>query len=312
MVVFFNRNIGLKMKVLISGASGLIGKNLQLYLNSHGYTVSRLVRNKKLMNDGDVFWDPQRMEVKSASIEGFEVVIHLAGENIASKLWTTKQKNKILNSRVHSTKLLSEALLIIKQPPSLFICASATGFYGNRGDTLLDEKSPPGEGFLAKVVQSWEKATEDLKKTGIRVINLRFGVVLSRHGGVLARLLPLFKLGLGGKIGNGQQFMPWISLEDILEIVHFVINKNNIQGAVNAVAPESCRNEQFTKTLAKVLSRPAFINMPQIVIRFVLGEMADELFLASTNVKPSVLIENAYPFIHSNIDSTLKSLLKKN
>ena len=298
------------MKILISGSSGLIGKNLLPYLSEQGYAVSRLVRNQNNLVSGDVFWDPMNMVLELESIEGFDVFIHLAGENIASKLWSTKQKNKILNSRVYSTSLLSDRLVNLKNPPSLFICASATGFYGHCGDASINEKSLPGEGFLSDVVKSWEQASEPVKKTATRVVNLRFGVILSRRGGVLARMLPLFKLGLGGKIGDGRQYMPWISLEDVLGVIQFILNNNNIQGVVNVVAPEPCRNADFTMTLAKVLSRPAFINVPALLLKSVLGEMAKELFLSSANVKPSILIENKYPYIHPAIDQALQSILK--
>lgn len=298
------------MKILISGSSGLVGKNLLLYLSEQGYVVSRLNRNKNNLGNGDIFWDPIKMVLDSGSIEDFDAFIHLAGENIASKLWSAKQKNKILNSRVYSTTLLSDTLVNLKNPPSLFICASATGLYGHCGDASLDEKSSRGEGFLSEVVESWEQASEPVRKTTTRVVNLRFGVILSRQGGVLARLLPLFKLGLGGKIGDGRQYMPWISLEDVLGVIQFILNNNNIQGAVNVVAPEPCRNADFTIMLANVLSRPAFINVPALLLRFVLGEMARELFLSSANVKPSILIENKYPYIHPSIDQALQSILK--
>ena len=299
------------MRILITGGSGLIGSQLIPYLEIQGHQVVRLVRNKKQNSETSLYWDPATGELVSEAIENFQVVIHLAGENVSSGRWSKKRKEQIRNSRIRSTGLLAEKLKKLKNPPDLLISASAIGYYGNRGEEILTEDSKKGEGFLADLVQEWEKVTTVAKDAGIRVAFLRFGVVLSARGGALGRILLPFKLGLGTIIGNGKQYMPWISIDDVNGVIDYIIKNDAISGAVNVVAPEAVTNNEYSKALGRALSRPVLFKVPGLVLSLALGEMAEQLLLSSSRVAPKVLTDHGYKFIYENIDQALSAILEK-
>jgi uncharacterized protein (TIGR01777 family) len=254
-------------------------------------------------------WDPAKGAIDRAALEGLDAVIHLAGENIAAARWTEEQKARILNSRVKGTELLSDAVAGLSNPPKAFVAASATGYYGNRGDESLDESSSAGNNYLARVCIPWEKATEAASRAGIRVTNLRFGVVLSADGGALAKMIGPFKLGLGGRMGSGRQYMSWIELSDVVGAVNHVLATESLQGPVNVVAPKPVTNAEFTAALGTVLSRPTFFNMPAFAVRMAFGEMGDELLLGSTRAYPKGLLESGYKFHFAELEPALMHLL---
>ncbi len=298
------------MKILVTGSSGLVGKDLSVFLEHQGHQVSRLVRNQNQVDSKNVFWDPEHNILDASQIEGFDAVIHLAGENIAAKRWTKAQKEKIKNSRVDSTKLLSETLAKLKNKPKTFISVSAIGFYGDRPDENLYEDAVSVKGdFLAEVCQEWEAAVEPARQAGIRVINPRFGVILSPKGGAMAKLLTPFELGLGGNIGNGEQYMSWIALDDVIYALHYLLMNSGIQGPVNFVSPKPVTNAEFTKILAKVLKRPAIFPLPSFAAKLIFGEMADALLLATAKVRPRVLEESGFIFSYPNLEGALRHLL---
>ena len=299
------------MKILISGSSGLIGSALTSCFKERGHEVVRLVRNESLMSDDAILWDPEHRELRLEEFEGFDVVINLAGENIASGRWTDKKKQKIRDSRIFGTHMLAELLACLKSPPKVFISASAIGYYGDRSEEVMIESSSPGKGFLPDVCQKWEEAANAAANAGIRVVNLRIGVVLSVNGGALQKMLVPFKLGLGGIVGSGKQYMSWVSIEDIIGIVLHLINEESISGPVNAVSPSSETNYRFTKTLGKVLKRPTLFPLPAFVAKLMLGEMAEELLLSSTRVVPKVLQDSGYSFLYPELESALKHLLRR-
>lgn len=281
------------MQILITGASGFIGSALVSFLETKGHQVGRLTRKEPPPN-----------------LENFDAVVHLAGENIFGR-WTKTKKDKILNSRVKGTKLLCETLAKLKQPPNVLISASAIGYYGNRGDEILNEESAPGSDFLAQVCREWEGATKTAKDKGIRVVNLRFGIVLGKEGGALKQMLLPFKLGLGGKMGNGHQWMSWIALDDLLNVILFAIEKENLQGPVNAVSPNAVTNAEFTKALGRALNRPTIFPLPAFAAKLVFGEMAEALLLSSARVLPNKLIDTGFQFRYPEIDSAFEKLFKQ-
>jgi len=294
------------MKIIVSGSTGLIGTAL---LNRVGPThnIVRLVRGEA--NPDDISWDPGQGTIDPGALSGADAVVHLAGENIANRRWSDKVKQQIRNSRVRSTNLLSDALARTTRPPAVIVCASAIGYYGNRGETILNERSEPGHGFLAEVCSDWEAAAAPARNAGIRVVHLRIGVVLSAHGGALAQMLPPFKLGVGGILGSGRQYMSWISMEDLVRVILHTIDNPTLTGAVNAVAPFSITNRLFTKTLGRVIRRPTVLPLPAAFARVLLGEMADELLLASTRVVPEKLLSDGFIFTHTSLEDALKAEL---
>lgn len=298
------------MKVLISGSSGLVGSELVKALKNRGHEVVRLVRSEKQMGQGTLLWDPEHRELDPQNFEGFDAVVHLAGENISSGRWTNEKKRKIKDSRVLSTHMLSELMARLESPPKVHINASAIGYYGDTGDEVVDESSPPGEGFLAEVCQKWEAATRPSEQRGIRVVKLRIGVVLSKEGGALGKMLVPFKLGLGGVVGSGDQYMSWISIDDLVGVFLHVLGNSSIQGPVNAVAPHPVTNRKFTKTLGGVLKRPTIFPLPAFAARFIFGEMADALLLSSSRVAPEKLLETGYSFLYPDLSDALKHLLE--
>ena len=295
------------MRILISGSGGLIGSHLWNHFQNSGHEVQTLVRRQAMA--GEIAW--AEITKSKSILSGFDVVIHLSGENIGHKRWTPGQKRKILQSRTESTARLAKALAGVSSPPKTFLCASATGIYGDRGDEILNEDSPPGESFLSDVCRQWEAATQPAGEAGIRLVNLRFGMVLSVHGGALASLKPLFKLGLGGRIGSGSQYMSWLSLTEIAAIIDFIIRNKQISGPVNMVAPEAVTNTDFTRILARTLKRPAPFIIPAAVLKLVRGQMAEELILYSTRAAPARLISAGYKFRFAALEPCLTNLLNR-
>jgi len=295
------------MKILVSGSHGLVGKALTTSLVNAGHEIVSLVRQSA--NDSEIEWHPNQGKINGQQLEGFDVVVHLAGESIASGRWTEEKKRKIRESRVKGTELLSSALARLSQPPSTFISASAIGFYGNRGDELLTEESAPGDGFLPEVCVAWEKATGQSEAKGIRTIHPRFGIILDEKGGALERMLTPFRMGVGGKVGNGKQWMSWIALEDVINALRFLIDEPGSEGPVNFTAPRPVTNADFTEALGSVLSRPTLFSVPAFAARLAFGEMADELLLSSAKVESERLKGSGYQFKHPELSSALKTIL---
>lgn len=298
-------------RILISGASGLIGGALAPALREKGFDVVHLTRSKKpAASVSVILWDIDQQQIPATSLEGFDVVIHLAGANIADKRWTPAYKEEILASRTRSTELLISALVNCKALPKVFISASAIGYYGNHPPLkIIDETHPAGTDFLADVCRQWEEKTQKLAQKGVRVVNLRFGVVLSAKGGALAKMLPIFRLGLGGVLGSGEQVMSWIALKEIPRIIFFILENENIFGAVNCVAPQPISNKGFTKVLGDVLRRPVALPVPGVGIRFLFGEMGQTLLLGGACVIPKKLLDAGYQFMYPDLRSALKSSL---
>lgn len=292
-------------RVLVSGVSGPIGAALLPYLESQGARIVRLVRGPARGPD-QISWDPLRP--LAAAVSGFEAVIHLAGETVAGR-WTEAKKKAIRESRVRGTRHLADALAKTQSRPRVFICASAIGFYGNRGDEVLTEASPAGKGFLPEVTREWEAASRIAADAGIRTVNLRLGLVLSPKGGALKKMLTPFKLGLGGKIGSGQQWWSWIHVDDIVGALHHALQTDSLSGPVNLVAPNPVRNADFTQVLASVLRRPAFFHVPAFAARLTFGEMADELVLSSERVEPAKLRDSGYAFRFAELRLALEDLV---
>ncbi|MFN8671679.1 MAG: TIGR01777 family oxidoreductase [Candidatus Sericytochromatia bacterium] len=298
------------MDIVISGASGLVGRSLSSYLKKNGHNIKQLVR-KKTNDENEIYWNLEKSEIEIEKLENLDVIIHLAGENIAGKnpiqgRWTESRKNEILNSRIKGTTLLSESLNKLKNPPKVFISASAIGFYGSRGSEELTETSSKGLGFLADLCEKWENIPHEiLKNKNIRIVNTRFGIILSKEGGALQAMLLPFKMGVGGILGNGKQYMSWIDIDDVIGSINHIIN-SNISGKVNIVSPNPVDNYNYTKTLGKVLNRPTIFPVPALAINTVFGEMGIELLLSSQKVLPKVLIESGYNFIYPKLEESLK------
>lgn len=287
----------------------MIGSALVPTLIDRGHTVHGLARRQS--PEAEPFWDPGSGRIDLGHDTVFDVVIHLAGENIAQGRWNAQKKARIEASRVKGTRLLAGTLAQLKHKPSVLISASAIGYYGDRGDEMLSEDSAPGQGFLAQVCQQWEAATQAAQDCGMRVALLRLGVVLSRTGGALQTMLKPFRMGLGGRIGSGNQFMSWIGLADVIEVIHLVMQNDKIAGPVNLVSPQPVTNAQFTQALGKVLGRPTVFPLPAAVARLVIGEMADALLLTSARVQPKKLIDLGYAFRHPDLDTSLEALIGK-
>lgn len=295
------------MHIAVSGSGGLVGSALLPFLTTGGHRVTRLVR--KAAAGDDVAWDIAQGVKDLSRLEGVDAVVHLAGENIAAGRWTAARKEEIRRSRVEGTRRLCESLARLSRRPKALVSASAVGFYGNRGDETLDEDSAPGSDFLAQVCREWEAATDPASRAGIRLVHLRFGVILSPAGGALKKMLLPFKLGAGGRIGSGEQFMSWIAIDDAVGAIHHVIVTESLQGPVNGVAPTPVSNAEFTRTLARVLSRPAIAPMPAFAARLAFGEMADSLLLASQRVMPKRLQSAGYRFRYPELEGALRHLL---
>ena len=294
-----------RKRVLISGASGLVGRQLAAFLTTGGHTVVRLVRHAPKDAETEIQWTPDGGVHEPSRLEGFDAVVHLAGESIASGRWTKARKKRIAESRSKGTRVLAEALAQLRSPPEVLVCASAVGYYGDSGDTRLTEDAPAGDGFLADVCKAWEAACEPAREAGIRVANMRFGVILSPAGGALAKMLTPFKMGVGGRIGSGEQGMSWIALDDAVGAIHHALQTSSLDGPVNTAAPEPVSNRAYTKALGKVLGRWTFLPMPAFAARLVFGEMANELLLASQFAVPERLTASGYAFRHPTVESAL-------
>lgn len=278
-------------------------------LAAAGWTPRPLVRGQPAA--GEVRWDPSRQSLDAAALDGVAAAVHLAGEPIAEGRWTAAKKLRIQRSRTQGTRLLAESLAALPTPPRVLVSASAVGIYGDRGDEILDEHSPLGSGFLADVGKAWEAATGSAAGAGIRIVHVRLGIVLARQGGALAKMLPAFRLGAGGPLGTGRQWMSWIALEDAVSVILAALGDERIQGPVNAVAPDPVRNADFTSILGRVLNRPAVLPVPAFGLRLLFGEMADEALLASQRVVPTRLRGHGFEFGHPALEPALRSILDR-
>ncbi len=298
------------MKILISGSSGLVGSALIPYLREKGHEVFCLVRRAPKNSSMEIFWNLEKGEIDKTKLEGIDIVIHLAGENIASGRWTAQKKQRLRSSRVESTKFLCQTLLNLKTPPQMVLSASAVGFYGDRGTEILHEESHVGKGFLAELACDWESAWDPLVQQKIRVVNLRFGMILSSKGGALTEMKKPFTKGLGAIFGNGKQYWSWIHMDDVLGAIdHVLPTKHIIRGPLNVVAPHSVTQKEFAKTLGQVLHRPVFLRVPSFALKIIFGEMAEGLFLSSARAEPARLGATSYKFKYPNLELALKNLL---
>ena len=294
-------------RIVITGASGLVGSQLTAFLTSGGHEVVRLVRRQP-PGSGEAFWNPATGDIDAQALEGADAVIHLAGEGIAGRRWSVRTKERILRSRVDGTRLLSETLARLERPPRVLISASAVGYYGARGEEVLAESDGPGQGFLADVCRQWEAATEPAERAAIRVVRLRIGAVLSARGGALAKMLPVFRMGLGGAVAGGRQWVSWIALDDLIGIIHYLIFAD-ISGAVNAASPYSVTNAQFARTLGRALHRPTPFRVPAVAVRLMFGEMGQALLLEGARVRPGVLEASGFRFRHPDLEVALRNEL---
>jgi uncharacterized protein (TIGR01777 family) len=303
-------NAGNKGPMLISGASGIVGTALRHVLAARHSSVRQLVRGA-VRAPGQITWNPDaRPAVTDAdALEGCSAAFHLSGASIAGRRWTAAYRNELVTSRVETTRVLAETLASLRIKPKVLVVASAVGIYGDRGDEVLDESSSAGTGFLADLCRNWEKAARPAQDAGIRVVHARFGVVLGKHGGALAKMLPLFRAGLGGKLGSGRQWVSWISLEDAVAALLFAADTSSIAGAVNLTAPQPVTNAEFTGALARALHRPSMMPAPAFALRLALGQMANETLLASQRAVPSKLLEAGFHFTHPALDDALQAAL---
>jgi uncharacterized protein len=299
--------------VLLSGASGMLGSAIGKALRQRGTKLIRLVRRAEQGPD-EVRWNPadestRGNAIEIARLEGIDAAVHLSGANVASRRWTDKYKREMTESRVTATRMLAEVLARLKNPPEVLVAASAVGFYGNRGDEALDEDSAAGQGYFPELCTAWEEAARPAVEAGIRVVHPRFGMVLGRDGGALARLAPLFRLGLGGKLGNGRQWMSWVSEADAVAAVLFALENPALSGAANVVAPEPVTNAEFTRALGRAVHRPAGVAAPAFALRLAFGEMANEALLASTRAVPKRLLEAGFVFRYPTLVEAFKAAL---
>jgi len=299
---------GRAMKVAITGASGFVGSALVPFLTTGGHEVVRLVRRAPKAKD-EVRWDPEAGEIDAAALEGVDAVVHLSGENIAGGRWTEPRKALLRSSRVGPTALLARTLAGLKRKPKVLVSASAIGYYGDRGDAWVTEKDAPADGFLGRLSAEWEKAAEPAASAGIRVVHPRIGVVLSPAGGALGKMLLPFKAGLGGVLGSGAQYMSWIAMDDLVGVIHHLLDRSDLAGPVNATAPEPVTNAVFTKTLGRVLRRPTVAPAPAFALRLAFGEMADATLLTGARVRPSLLLATGYRFRFPDLEGALRHVL---
>jgi len=302
------------MKIIISGASGLVGMALTRILRAEGDAVSHLVRSARKgaspADDGDIHWDPTSAQVDVPALEGADAVVHLSGAGVAAGRWTQARKQVLRSSRLDTTRVLVDSLARLNRKPSVFICASAVGYYGNRSDEILTESSASGTDFLALLARDWEaEAIRAQTNGGIRTVILRFGLILSAEGGALLRIIAPFKFGVGGPLGNGRQWLSWIALEDALGVIRCAIANAKMGGPVNVVSPNPVRNTEFARTVGKILHRPAILHAPAFALRLALGEMADALLLASQRTQPNKLLTAGYPFRYPDLEEALRAAL---
>lgn len=296
------------MKIAITGSTGLLGEAVTAALKTQGHDVVRVVR--RAARPGEVMWDPDAGKIDTAALAGIGAAVHLAGENIASGRWTASRKKRILESRTKGTRLLCEALADVQPKPAVLVSASAVGYYGDRGEKDLTESDPPGSGFLAKVCREWEAATMPAADRGIRVVLPRIAAVLTPGGGALAKMLPPFRMGVGGRLGSGRQYMSWITLEDMVRVIQFALEHESVDGPVNAAAPDAVTNAAFTKALGRALGRPTIFPVPAFVMKTIFGEMAQEVLLSSTRVRPERLLREGFQFTHPELEPALRAILK--
>ncbi|HEX8178387.1 MAG TPA: TIGR01777 family oxidoreductase [Pyrinomonadaceae bacterium] len=303
------------MKIIVTGASGLVGSALVRALIADGHQVTALVRGasqrKPQANVTEVEWEPTKGQLDAARLVGHDAAVHLAGEPIAAGRWTDAKKQRIRESRTLSTRLLAETLARLQTQPRVLVCASAIGYYGDRGTEVLTEASAPGQDFLSDVCREWEAAAEPARAAGIRTVHLRFGIVLSKEGGALAQMLTPFQLGIGGQIGSGRHYMSWLALDDAVGMIEYALADENLAGAINAVAPQPVTNSEFAKTLGRLLGRPTLLPMPAFALRLALGEMAKALLLSSARVEPARLQAAGYQFKYPQLEGALRHVLHK-
>ena len=306
--------VGQPGKIVLSGASGMVGTALRRRLAARGASVVQLVRGAP-GGENQVAWDPSAPAIANASaLEGCAAAVHLSGASVAAHRWTANYRKELTASRVDSTRALAQTLASLRERPQTLVVASAVGIYGNRGEEVLDEDSAPGEGFLAEVCRAWEEAARPALDAGIRVVHTRFGVVLGRglrahEQGALEKMLPVFRLGLGGRLGSGRQWMSWVSLEDAVAAILFALETRSLAGPVNVVAPNAVTNAEFTQALARRVHRPAVLPVPAFALRLALGPMADEALLASARVAPAKLMAAGFEFVHATVDEALAAAL---
>jgi len=299
------------MTILVSGASGVLGSALIPFLTTGGHRVIRLVRRPVINPVEEIFWDPVSGKLALEGVERIDAVLHLAGENLGSGRWTEARKRTFIESRVKGTRLVAEAIASCGHESSVMLCASAIGYYGDRGDRVLTERDGLGDDFISTLCREWEEAAHPARQKGIRTVFLRIGVVLSPTGGALQRMLLPFNLGLGGRIGSGRQYISWIDMEDVIGSVYHVLTRKEITGPVNIVSPDPVTNRQFTTSLGRVLSRPTPLPLPEALINSVFGQMGKEILLSSTRVMPEVLIESGYRFRNPELFMSLRQMLGK-
>ena len=295
-------------RVAITGATGFLGNALSRHLRAAGHSIVSITRSRDRAGPDAIRWDPERGELDPAALEGVDAVVHLAGENIAQR-WSDSVKRDIRESRVKGTKLIARAIAAMERPPRVWLSGSAIGIYGNRGTELLDETSAPGSGFLADVVQAWEGATDAVHRADVRVVHLRTGVVLGLDGGALPKMLPPFRIGIGGKIGSGEQMMSWIERSDWVRAVEKLLHAPLVTGPVNLVAPVPVSNADFSAALGNVLGKPAALTVPEFAIKLALGEMGEVVLLGGQRVVPTRLLGAGYAFAHTMVDSALRAIL---
>ncbi|MCH8928571.1 MAG: TIGR01777 family protein [Candidatus Marinimicrobia bacterium] len=298
------------MKIAISGASGLLGTEFSEYLRKKGHNVLRLVRRKPGSSD-EIEWNPISGKIDKEKLENINAIVNFSGENIGLGRWTKNRKKVLFESRIDSTRLLADTVAQLKNPPQTFLSSSAIGIYGDCGSTLLNEGTQPGKGFLSELCVKWEKATDSAMKAGIRVIQMRIGVVLSSKGGALKKMLPAFYMGVGGKLGSGTQYFSWILIDDFVRAVYHLLISDNIQTPVNINSHEVVTNYEFTKTLGKVINRPTFLPLPGFVLKILFGQVAEELLLSSSNAVPQILIGSGFEFKYPRLEDALRFTLKK-
>lgn len=294
------------MKIAVTGSTGLVGSALVAHLESSGHVVKRIVRRRDSADSDSVYWDPEAGMIEVDKLAGLDAAVHLAGENIAKRRWSKRQKARILESRVNGTRLLSATLAALDPKPEVMVCASAMGYYGDRRDEILAEDSGSGDLFLSRVVRDWEAATTPAADAGIRVVNLRLGLVVSGAGGAIRQMMLPFKLGLGGRVGSGRQWVSWIAMADLVRLIQHCLTDRSLRGAVNAASPNPITNRDLAQTLAKVLHRPAIMPLPSFVVRAALGQMGEELLLSSARLSPVKLIASGFEFHSPDLESALR------
>jgi len=299
------------MRILISGGSGFVGSALTKLLRANGHAVSHLVRPTARTEAADVPWDPLAAKIDAPPMEGTDAVVHLSGASIAARRWTPARKAELRRSRIDTTRVLVDTLVKLRQKPRAFVCASAIGYYGDRGEEILTESSSCGTDFLALLASDWEAEAERAERGGIRTVQLRFGVILDAHGGALPKILKPIRWGIGGRLGSGQQWMSWIALEDAADAARNAIFDERYHGPINVVAANPVRNSEFTRVVARILHRPAVFPVPKFALRLALGEMAQPLLLASTRVRPERLMELGYTFRYDNLEAALQKMIGK-